>query len=85
MPNFNLQAIQKEREEKLVTTLKERLQPFIEGRTDEFEKWATSEASRLSKAGKIFSSALTSECLFLYCTCFYSPTLHWSLPSTLGD
>ena len=48
-----MQAFQKEREEKLITILKNRLQPFVEGQTDEFINWANSEAQRLSKAGKL--------------------------------
>lgn len=43
--------MQKEREDKLVTTLKNKLEPFVEGQTDEFVNWATAEARRLSTAG----------------------------------
>ena len=46
-----VQAMQKEREDKLVTTLKNKLEPFVEGQTDEFVNWATAEARRLSTAG----------------------------------
>lgn len=49
-----MQTVQKEREEKLITLLKNRLEPFVEGQTDEFINWANSEARRLSKAGKLF-------------------------------
>ncbi|KAE8735795.1 DNAJ heat shock N-terminal domain-containing protein isoform 2 [Hibiscus syriacus] len=45
-----MKTIQKEREEKLITLLKIRLEPFVEGQTLEFIKWANSEARRLSKA-----------------------------------
>lgn len=51
---FNLQTMQKEREEKLITVLKNRLEPFVEGQEAEFIKWANSEAARLSAAGILF-------------------------------
>uniref|UniRef100_A0A2P2K1X6 Chaperone protein dnaJ 10 n=1 Tax=Rhizophora mucronata TaxID=61149 RepID=A0A2P2K1X6_RHIMU len=46
-----MKALQKEREEKLITILKNCLEPFVEGQVDEFVKWANSEARRLSRAG----------------------------------
>lgn len=48
--NF-LQAMQNDRVDKLVATLKIKLEPFVEGQTDEFVNWATAEAKRLSTAG----------------------------------
>lgn len=50
--SHKLQALQMEREEELVKYLKDRLQPFVVGQTDEFVNWATSESRHLSKAGR---------------------------------
>nr|CAN63215.1 hypothetical protein VITISV_042970 [Vitis vinifera] len=53
-----MRALQKEREEKLITILKNRLELFIDGQTDEFVNWAKSEARRLSKAGILFLTSV---------------------------
>ncbi|KAL6011404.1 hypothetical protein ACLOJK_001852 [Asimina triloba] len=53
--HLKLKEIQRAREEELTENLKKYLQPFVEGRNEEFVNWANEEALRLSKADCLVS------------------------------
>lgn len=48
---FPLKAVQKEREEKLVELLKDRLHQYVQGNKQDFIRHAEEEVARLSNAG----------------------------------
>lgn len=46
-----IQVVQREREEKLAETLKDRLNVYVQGNKEDFVRHAEAEVSRLSNAG----------------------------------
>lgn len=59
------QTVQKEREEKLIVILKDRLNPYVQGNKEEFVAHAEAEVVRLSNAGNHLLLHL-SQIVYLY-------------------
>lgn len=61
---MKMKVLQREREEKLITILKNCLEKFVEGQENEFTNWAKSEARRLSAAA--FGEAMLHTIGYIY-------------------
>ena len=61
-----LQAVQNEREEKLVRLLLERIEPYVRGEKVEFVNWARKERENLKDTGKYYDSFLFPSSLLIF-------------------